>query len=193
MRLWYVRRGASWAPLLTCCGIALVAGGGGRHWPGAAVLAQPTALACCAAAAAFVFDEPAVAVVTVAPRGAWWRRSARLALVSLPLLAWVAALGLLPDSTPTHRPSWLVAGVATTVVAAGVAALCARHQAAAPGAGIAAGVTGAVLTPVVVGPVAGWRPLLPLEAFPSWLMTLWCVVAALGLVVVGWAVRPGVR
>jgi len=74
-----------------------------------------------------------------------------------------------------------------------VAALLARRQVAAPGTAVAAATTFLVLAPVVVGPVAGWDPVLPLGAFPDWAVTLWWAVATCGAVLTAWAVRPGLR
>jgi len=193
MRLWYVRRGAPWAPLLTCCTLGAIAALLGRQWPESLTLVRPAALACCAAGAAFVFDEGAVPVVAVTPRGAWWRRSARLALVALPFLAWSGVLALEPAAAPTHRPSWALAGTACIVASVGVAALLARREVAAPGTGVAAAATFLVLAPAVVGPVAGWDPVLPLGAFPDWAVALWCAVAVCGAASTAWAVRPGLR
>ena len=48
-------------------------------------------LACCAAAAAFAYDENALPVVAVTPRGAGWRRANRLGVTLVPLSAWALA------------------------------------------------------------------------------------------------------
>lgn len=193
MRLWYVRRGAPWAPLLACCGLATGAALLARQWPEALGLLRPAALACCAAAAAFLFDEGAAPVVSVTPRGSWWRRSARLALVALPAFVWSIVLALEPEAAPTDRWSWSLAGLACIAAAVGGAALLARRGVAAPGAGVAAAAAFLVLAPLVVGPIAGWDPVLPLGAFPDRAVALWCAVAVWGAGSTAWAVRPGLR
>ena len=76
---WYLRRAIPWMALLGC-------------WPGPccwwsrwtsgrrrALVLLPGLVAACAAAAAFCFDEVSLPVVEVTPRGAAWRRTARLA------------------------------------------------------------------------------------------------------------------
>src|SRR6185312_2901418 len=142
MRLWYVRRGIRWAPLLACCGLGLLAAGFGRHWPSGLVYLQPAALACCAAAAGFVFDEAATQVVSVTPRGAGWCRSARLATVVVPLAGWLAVVSSAPAAAEPDRAGWLVAGAACLLLAAGAAGVCARRGVAAPGAAVAAAIAG---------------------------------------------------
>lgn len=193
MRWWYVGRGVSWAPLLACCALAGVAALVGRGWPGAAAVLLPVELALVSAGAAFVFDEAAAPLVAVSPRGAWWRRSSRIALGLVPLGTWLALLALAPTALAAHRPSWVLAGVACLAVAVGISAWCSRRQVADPGASVAAAVVGAQLVPLVVGPLAGWDPVLPVERFGAGLVSFWVGVAVAGVGLVAWAVRPGLR
>jgi hypothetical protein len=73
-RLWYLRRGVAWLPVLGGCGAAVVMALLLERWPTTALVVAPSLLTCCAAAAAFAFDEDAVQVVAVTPRGSRWRR-----------------------------------------------------------------------------------------------------------------------
>jgi hypothetical protein len=61
----------------------------------------------------------------------------------------------------------VVAGSGCLLLAAGASALVARRGAAAPGGVVAAAVAGLVLMPMVVGPIAGWEPLLPQGTSPA--------------------------
>ena len=85
MRLWYLRRGVAWQPVLGCCAAAAVAAALLARWPSTAVLLLPLALAALAAGAAFLFDEastrssrsPRAAAPGAAPPGSPrpWSRS----------------------------------------------------------------------------------------------------------------------
>ncbi len=193
MRLWYVRRGVPWAPLLACCALALAAAAVGHHWPAALWVLQPAALACCAAAAGFVFDEAATPVVSVTPRGSGWRRTARLGVVVVPLAIWLSIVVTVPAEAGPDRPGWATAGSACLLLAASGAGLGARREVPAPGGMVAAVVAGLVLMPLVAGPVAGWDPVLPQGPFPDWLVVFWSVGAGLGALLAAWTLRPGLR
>lgn len=193
MRLWYLRRGIPWTPLLGCCLLALVSAAAGQQWPSSLAVLRPAALACCAAGAGFVFDEAAITVVAVTPRGAAWRRFARLAVIALPLGVWLAIIAVVPASVSPDRPAWALAGTACLVVAAGAAGLCARRSIPAPGGIVASAVAGLVLMPLVVGPLAGWKPVFPQGVFPDWLVASWAAVAGVGVLLTAWALRPGLR
>ncbi len=193
MRLWYARRGIPWIPLLVCCALALLAAAVGRRWPDTLPVLLPGALACCAAAAGFVFDEAAAPVVSVTPRGAGWRRTTRLCVTVVPLVVWLAVVALLPAASEPDRVGWSTAGVACLLVAAGTAGLSARREVSAPGSSIAGLVCGLVLLPMVVGPIAGWAPLLPQGPFPNWLVVLWMGVGGLGATLGAAALRPGLH
>jgi hypothetical protein len=186
MRLWYARRGVPWTPLLGCCLAALVAVGFGRRWPDTLAVLLPTALACCAAAAGFVYDESATAVVAVTPRGGGWRRGTRLAAAGVPLLVWALVVASVPASVAPDRQGWAVAGIACLLLAVAAAGACARREVAAPGGMVAAGAAGLVLMPMVIGPIAGWQPVLPQGPFAGWLMAAWWALAGTGTALAIW-------
>ena len=99
-RLWYLRRGVAWLPLLGACVAAAVTAVLLARWPDDAFLLAPALLACCAAAAAFAYDEDALAVVAVTPRGAGWRRANRLGVTLVPLSVWALVVALRPGDVP---------------------------------------------------------------------------------------------
>jgi len=70
------------------------------RWPDDAFLLAPALLACCAAAAAFAYDEDALAVVAVTPRGAGWRRANRLGVTLVPMSVWALVVALRPGDVP---------------------------------------------------------------------------------------------
>ena len=190
---WYLRRGVPWTPLLGCCAAALLLVVLLDRWPGSALMLLPSLVACCAAAAAFSFDETALPVVEVTPRGGQWRRGARLAAAGVPLLLWTAAVAVRPGDLPLHRPSWWLLGAAAIALTVGVAALASRHAVAAPGGSLAAGVVLAVISPVIIAAFLGWDSIYPVEAFGPGVLTFWLGIGAAGLVTCLLALRPGVR
>lgn len=193
MRLWYLRRAIPWIALLGCCAAALVAAGLLHRWPSTVMALLPAILACCAAAAAFVFDEHAAAVVAVTPRGATWRRTARLAVTLVP----VAVLGVLvawrPGDLPLSRPGWLLAGVASVLLVVGVAGVAARRGVPAPGALLAPVIAIAVFSPVVITLFLGWSSIYPVEDFTTAITAFWLVVGGAGLLTCLFALRPSIR
>lgn len=194
MFVWYARRGISWIPLLACLSLVVVAGLLLAQWPSTQWVLLPAALACSAAAAGFVFDESATAVVAVTPRGAGWRRTARCSVALLPAAAWIGLVATLDrDSIPVDRSGWVLAGLGCQLVALGAAALASRRGAALPGSGVAAALALLVLMPQVVGPMAGWEPVLPTGPFETWVVTFWAGAALTGAGVLAAAVRPGLR
>ncbi|MFC4785166.1 hypothetical protein ACT8ZV_11855 [Nocardioides sp. MAHUQ-72] len=193
MRLWYARRGVTWTPLLACCALAVGAALVGHRWPASLAVLLPAALAGCAAGAGFVFDEAATQVVSVTPRGAGWRRTTRLAVVVVPLAVWLVVVATLPRTVVPDRSGWVTVGVACLLLSAGASGLCARRAVSAPGSTVAAGVAGLVLMPLVVGPLVGWEPVLPLGEFSSGLTAFWSAAIALGTLLASWGPRPGLR
>jgi hypothetical protein len=191
MRLWYAGRAVPWIPLLACLALAGTAAAVGHRWPDALVVLLPAALAACAAAAGFAFDEAALPVVAVTPRGAGWRRSTRLGVATIPLLWWLGVVGTVPGTVGPDRLSWTIVGLACIGFATAVAALGNRRDTAAPGSAVAPLVAGLVLTPLVIGPVGGWPPIFPLGPFPDDLTTAWGAGAATAAGLAAWALRPG--
>lgn len=192
-RWWYLRRGVAWTALSGSAAAAAVVAGALEWWPAAAAVLLPALLGCCAAAAAFTFDEQATAVVAVTPRGAGWRRTARLTVVTLPLAGWSLVVLLRPGDLPLDRLDWWVLGGATIALTAGLAAWASRRDVAAPGSTLASLVAFAVLTPVVVTAFLGWDSVYPVDGLARGAWTFWSVVA--GGAAIAWlaALRPGLR
>ena len=192
-RLWYLRRGVAWR---RCSGpaapprspLSLLA-----RWPDDAFLLAPALLACCAAAAAFVYDEDALPVVAVTPRGAGWRRGNRLGVALVPLSVWALVVALRPGDVPLGRPGWWLLGGATVLLVAGSAALASRRLVPTPGALLAPVVALAAVAPVTLAGMFSWGSLYPIGDFPDPVRTVWLGVALSGAAVCAVALRPGLR
>jgi hypothetical protein len=192
-RLWYLRRGVAWLPVLGGCGAAAVTSLLLARWPDAAVVLAPAVLACCAAAVAFVYDEDALQVVAVTPRGTRWRRATRLAVVLVPLAMWAVVVAVRPGDVLLARPEWWLVGGATVLLVAGSAALASRLYVPAPGSVLAPVVALAVVAPVTFAGLFSWGTLYPIGDFPDPVRTVWLGVALSGAAVCAVALRPGLR
>jgi hypothetical protein len=192
-RLWYLRRGVAWLQVLGSCGAAAVTAVLLARWPAAAGVLAPVLLACCAAGTAFAYDEDALAVVTVTPRGASWRRVSRLAVVLAPLAVWAVLVALRPGDVPLVRPGWWLVGGATVLLVAGSAALASRRYVPAPSSVLAPVVALAVVAPVTFAGLFSWGTLYPIGDFPDPVRTVWLGVALSGAAVCAVALRPGLR
>ncbi|MCY4726849.1 hypothetical protein NYO98_11225 [Nocardioides sp. STR2] len=187
----YLRRGVAWTALLGCCGAALALAVALDQWPEAAVVLLPALLACCAAGVAFAFDEHAVTVVAVTPRGGGWRQVSRLAVALLPLAVWGAVVLAGPGDLPLDRWAWWSVGAATTALVSGVAALASRREVGTPGSLLASVVSFAVLAPVIVTGFLGWGSVYPLADLAPGAWAFWASVGAGGAVMWVAATRPG--
>ena len=183
MRAWYLRRAIPWVALLGCCAAAGAAALLLDRWPTAEEGLVPVVLGGCAAAAGFAFDEPLPALAEVTPRGASWRRTTRLTVVSLPMAVWVAATGT--------SPGWWLVGGASIGLLTGLAALGARRGVPAPGAALAGAVALAIFVPLVLSIMLGWTLVYPFGSVTTTIVTFWTAVAGLGAVTLGLALRPG--
>jgi hypothetical protein len=192
-RLWYLRHGVAWLPVLACCTAAGATALLVVRRPDVAGLLAPTILACCAGAAAFVYDEDALPVVAVTPRGAGWRRTARLGVTLLPLSVWALVVALRPGNVPFARPGWWLLGGATLLLVAGSAALASRRLVQTPGALLAPVVALAAVAPVTFAGLFSWGTLYPIGDFPDPVRTVWLGVALCGAAVCAVALRPGLR
>jgi hypothetical protein len=163
------------------------------RWPDDAFLLVPALLACCAAASAFVYDEDALLVVAVTPRGAGWRRVNRLGVTLVPLSVWVVVVTLRPGGVPLARSDWLLVGGATVLLVAGSAALASRRLVPTPGALLAPVVALVAVAPVTLAGMFSWGSLYPIGDFPDIVRTVWLGLALAGSVVCAVALRPGVR
>jgi hypothetical protein len=189
---WYLRRAIPWMALLGCCTGALLLAGVLARWPSMALVALPALVGSCAAAAAFTFDEPALPVVEVTPRGATWRRTARLAAAGVPLLLWAVFVLVRPGDLPLSRGWWLLIGLAAITLTAGLAALASRRAVPSPGGALAGGVVLAAIAPVVIGAFLDWESLYPMGQFPTSVVVVWLSVGAAGVLACLAALRPGV-
>lgn len=180
LRWWYLRRGVPWPAVLGCCAAAGLLAGFLAQWPTAALVLLPGILACCAAAASFVFDERPVLLVAVTPRGAAWRRTARLAVALVPLGVWAVVVLARPGDIPLDRGGWLLIGFAAVSLSVGATALASRLEVPSPGAMIAPVVALAAIAPVVVTAFLGWESVYPIGDLPRGVWALWLVVAGLG-------------
>jgi hypothetical protein len=190
---WYLRRAIPWMALLGCCGGAVVMAIVLDRWPATSLVLLPVLVGCCAAAAAFIFDERPLEVVAVTPRGASWRRTARLAVALLPLLLWTLVVLARPGDLPLVRGSWFLVGGAAIVATAGTAALASRHAVPSPGSTLAGGVVMTLVGPVIVCGFLDWDSLYPLGDFPARVLVVWLIVATAGGLACFTALRPGVR
>lgn len=180
MRLWYAGRAVPWAALLVCAALAAALTGAMNLWEQTTAALLPMTVAATAAAAGFLFDDHAVAVTSVTPRGQRWGRTTRLALGSLPVAAWLLLVALLPGSVPLETTGWWLIGAGACLLAAGVAGLAARRQQSRPGGQVAAMLALLVIVPLVVGPFLDWEPVFPIGEFPGWAWGLWTGIAAAG-------------
>jgi hypothetical protein len=192
-RLWYLRRGVAWLPVLGACGAAAVTAALLARWPDDAFLLAPALLACCAAAAAFVYDEDALPVVAVTPRGAGWRRANRLGVALLPLSVWALVVTLRPGDVHLARSGWWLLGGAAVLLVTGAAALASRRLVPTPGAVLAPVVALAVVAPVTLSGMFSWGTIYPIGDFPDPVRTVWLGVALGGAVAAAVALRPGLR
>jgi hypothetical protein len=175
------------------CGAAAITALLLARWPDAAVVLAPALLACCAAAAAFVYDEGALPVVAVTPRGTRWRRANRLAAALVPLAVWAVVVALRPGDVPLARQGWWLVGGAAVLLVAGSAALASRRLVPAPGAALAPVVAVAVVAPVTFAGLFSWGTLYPIGDFPDPVRTVWLGVALSGAAACAAALRPGLR
>ena len=192
-RFWYLRHGVAWHPVLGACGAAAITAVLLARWPDDAFLLAPALLACCAAAAAFIYDEDALAVVAVTPRGASWRRVSRLAVTLAPLSVWAVLVTLRPGDVPLARPGWWLLGGASVLLVTGSAALASRRLVPSPGSVLAPVVAVAVVAPVTFAGLFSWGTLYPIGDFPDPVRTVWLGVALSGAAVCAVALRPGLR
>jgi hypothetical protein len=189
---WYLRRAIPWMALLGCCVGALLLVVALDRWPATAMALLPGLVAACAAGAAFCFDEVSLPVVEVTPRGAAWRRAARIAAAAVPLGVWTLFVVVDPGDLALSRGSWWLVGFAAIGLTVGLAALASRRAIASPGGSLASAVVLVVISPVVLAAFLDWDSLYPIGDFASGVLTFWLAVAAAGALACLAALRPGV-
>lgn len=192
-RLWYLRRGVAWFPVLGGCGGAAVVAFLMVRWPDAVGILAPAILACCLGATAFSYDEDALPVVAVTPRGARWRRTSRFSVALLPSAVWVGVVAVRPGHAQLVRSWWWLLGAAAVLLVVGTAALASRRQVPTPGQVLAPVVALSAVAPVTVAGMFSWGSVYPIGDFPVPVRAVWLVVALGGAVVSALALRPGIR
>jgi hypothetical protein len=179
--------------VLGACGAAAVTAVLLARRPGDAFLLAPALLGCCAAAAAFVYDEDALPVVAVTPRGAGWRRTNRLGVALVPLSVWAMVVALRPGDVHLSRSGWWLLGGAAVLLVVGSAAVASRRLVPTPGAVLAPVVALAAVAPVTIAGMFSWGTLYPIGDFPAGVRSVWLGVALIGAAVCGVSLRPGLR
>ena len=192
-RLWYLRWGIAWLPVLGACGAAVGTALLLARWPDDAFLLAPALLACCAAATAFVYDEDALPVVAVTPRGAGWRRANRLGVALVPLSVWALVVTWRPGDVHLSRSGWWLLGGAAVLLVVGSAAMASRRLVPTPGAVLAPVVALAAVAPVTLAGMFSWGTLYPIGEFPAGVRSVWLGVAFIGAAACGVSLRPGLR
>ena len=192
-QLWYLRRAVPWAVLLGCAVTALLVGLALARWPEAALLLLPILVACFATAATFSFDERALSVVEVTPRGGPWRRSLRLGVGVSPVAAWLLALTVDVGGLPMRLGDWGLVGITAVVVAAGAASVLSAREVASPGGLLAPWVVLVLCAPVVVSLFLGVDQVYPYDAMGSTRTIGWVGAGIAGLLAAGVSLRAGVR
>jgi hypothetical protein len=180
MRLWYLRRAIPGPPVAGCVAGATVLVAAVHRWPSIASLGLPLAGLTVVAAACLLFDEPAVAVSAVTPRGRRWAPALRSAVAALLLAVGIALLATLPANVAGEHSDWVLVLAGLTAVALLVVLSRARGQVAQPGAGVASAVVLGGLTPLVLGLMLDWRsPYPPPPGLSDGLRMFWAGGAAL--------------
>jgi hypothetical protein len=193
VRAWYLGRAIPWPALLGCCATGALVTGVLHRWPDRAWLLLPLGMAACVAGCGFLFDDTAVTVTAVTPRGSAWRATTRLAAGSVPVGVWTLLVATAPGSLALDVPAWVLAGASVAAVAAGAAAVAGRRQQARPGPAVAGTLVLATLVPLMVGPFLDWESVFPFGGHPGWVVGFWAGVLGAGALLVGWALRPGLR
>ncbi len=192
-RWWYLRRAVTWTALLGCCAAAVLVALLVGRWPSSALVLLPALVACCAAAAAFAFDEVTLPVVEVTPRGATWRRSARLALACVPLAVWSVVVWVSPGGLLVAQRAWLAVGGAAILLSVGLAAAASRRSVPTPGSSLASLIVMSLVGVVVVGMFLGLDPIYPYDGATGSTRGFWSAVAGAGALACVLGLRPGLR
>jgi len=179
-----VLRAGAWPAVAGISGVAVVVGGCGAAFPGAATMLFPVCFALLAAAAAFTLDEPASMVVDVTPTTRARRTTIRATALLAPLTA--GALVMLTAAIRGLTLPWAAIGLALAGnVLLGFAAACVtRTRTGEPGAVAGTAVVLLLMAPGFVPQVGRWIRTFPAQGAggPSpdpvwWTVLAVCVVA----------------
>lgn len=176
MPAWYLRRALPWPSLLGGLVVGTVLLLAVHRWESATGAALPVIALLAAAGAAFGYDEPALAVTGVTPRGARWAPASRYVAGLVPPLAGLGLLMLAPGEVDVAGWALVVAGIgAAVLMLAGVAS---ARQVARPGAAVAGLVVLAGLAPLAMGPMLDLPSVYPAPALTPGVTVFWVVLAA---------------
>ena len=171
-------RAGAWPAVTGISGAAVVVGGCGVAFPGAATVLVPLAFTLLAAAAAFTLDEPASLVVDVTPTGPVRRTAIRSLALLAPLAA--GAVLMLAGALRGLALPWAATGLALAGnVLLGFAAACvARTRTGEPGAPASATVVLILMAPTLLPPVARRVSTFPTSSGGLSSNTVWCTALA---------------
>lgn len=176
MAAWYLRRALPWPSLLGGLVVGVVLVLAVHRWEGASGAALPVIALLGAAGAAFGYDEPALAVTDVTPRGTRWAPAGRYVAGLVPPSAGLGLLVLAPGQVDLADWALVVAGIgAVVLMLAGVAS---ARQVPRPGAAVAGVVVLAGLAPLAVGPMLDLPAVYPAPGLSAAVTASWVVVAA---------------
>lgn len=176
---WYLRRAVPWPSMLGGLVVGAVLVVAVHRWESAAGAALPVIALLAAAGAAFGYDEPALAVADVTPRGARWAPASRYGAGLVPPAAGLGLLLLAPGEVDASNWALVIAGIgAAGLMLAGVAS---ARQVARPGAAVAGLVVFAGLAPLATGPMLDLPALYPAPDLSQAVTTFWVLLAATAL------------
>jgi hypothetical protein len=192
MGRWYLRRAISWPLLLgwtaasAACTLAALAW---HRWAG---LGLPLATVAAVAAASFAFDDPALAVTAVAPRGPWARRRRAGVAVVPPLLVWGVIVAL-PVEDRGSLGDWALTIGGLGVAAVGACLAAGSLPVARPGPEVAAAVVLGGLAPLVAGRLIEMGVAYPQPQLSAGWRALWLSLAVVGAGLAAFGLRRSAR
>jgi hypothetical protein len=163
-----------------CVAAATVLVAAVHRWPSIASLGLPLAAFTVVAATCLLFDEPAVAVSSVTPRGRRWAPALRSAVGAIALALGVALLATIPADVAGDLGDWAAVLAGLTAAALFAVLVASRRQVAQPGASVASLVVLGGLAPLVVALMLDWRSPYPSPGLSGGLRMFWASAAAVG-------------
>jgi hypothetical protein len=179
MRLWYLRRAIPWPAVAGCVAAATLLVAAVHQWPSVAGVGLPLAALTLVAGVCLLFDEPAVAVSAVTPRGRRWAPALRSAVAAMGLGIGVVLLSTIPAEIAGDHSDWTLVLAALTAAALLAVIARGRREVAQPGGGVASIVVLAGLTPLVLGLMLDWPSPYPAPpGLSGGLRAFWASAAA---------------